>query len=171
MVDGDTRGAEAIVENFSDDDYMIQVDVEHNTGYREDILFRYTDANNFYGLQINRSPAIAGLYKVENGISETWDGCFYTTGEPMAVKIKADGSSLKAWINGSLCKSVTDSTHAAGGVALRGEDAKFDNLEIGYDDNDDDDIDDAGDDLAVDEDFGSTSCTVAHDHAGNLIDP
>jgi len=44
------------------------------------------------------------------------------------------------------------------------------NLKIGYDNNADDDIDDVDDDLVVDEAFSSTSVTVSHDHAGNLID-
>jgi len=44
---------------------------------------------------------------------------------------------VKGAINGSLCKSITDSTHAEGGVALQGEESRYDNLEIGYDDNDD----------------------------------
>ncbi len=41
---------------------------------------------------------------------------------------------------------------------------------IGYDNNSDDDIDDARDDIVVDEDFSSDRVTVSHDHAGNLID-
>jgi hypothetical protein len=64
----------------------------------------------------------------------------------------------------------TNSAIADGTVAFSGADAKFDNVKVGYDNNSDDDINDAGDDLVWDENFGSTSVTVSHDHAGNLID-
>ncbi len=33
-----------------------------------------------------------------------------------------------------------------------------------------DNMADPGDDIVVDEDFGSTRVTVSHDHAGNLVD-
>ena len=79
-------------------------------------------------------------------------------------------STIKAWVDGTLKINTTDSTHAAGGVALGGDQPKFDNLRIGYDNNVDDDIDDADDDLVVNEDFASTNVTVSHDDAGNLID-
>ena len=46
----------------------------------------------------------------------------------------------------------------------------FDNLKIGYDNNADDDIDDAGDDVVLNEDFGGTSITYTHDDNGNLTD-
>ena len=47
---------------------------------------------------------------------------------------------------------------------------KFNDLKIGIDDNTDGDLNDAGDKLAVDESFDSTSATVSYDKAGNLID-
>ena len=69
--------------------------------------------------------------------------------------------------------------YAAGGVALDGAYTKFDQLKIGYDNNADDDIDDAGDDLVVDEANFGTSFTFNDDHddltddsvdpAGNMI--
>jgi RHS repeat-associated protein len=51
-----------------------------------------------------------------------------------------------------------------------GDAAEFDNAKIGYDNNGDRDIADAGDDIAWDQSFGATTDTVSHDHAGNLID-
>ena len=42
-------------------------------------------------------------------------------------------------------------------------------LLIGYDVNADDDIDDAGDDLVVNETFASKNVTISHDHAGNVV--
>jgi hypothetical protein len=75
-------------------------------------------------------------------------------------------------VEGTLEIDASDSTHAVGGVALVSDTAGYGNLKIGYDDNSDDDLDDAGDDIFIDEDFSSgDSFTVSHDHAGNLIDP
>jgi hypothetical protein len=54
-------------------------------------------------------------------------------------------------------------------VAFGGDSATFDDVKIGYDDNGDGDIDDAGDDLVWDEDFDSNSWPTTHDHAGNMI--
>ncbi|GAG04515.1 unnamed protein product [marine sediment metagenome] len=48
--------------------------------------------------------------------------------------------------------------------------AVFDNLKIGYDNNSDDDIDDAGDDVVVDEDFSSDNQSISYNKAGNLVD-
>jgi len=88
----------------------------------------------------------------------------------VAVKAKCDGTTLEAWVAGTLEVTDTDSDLAAGAVALGGESPKFDDLKVGYDVNDDDDIDDAGDNLVIDETFGSTDVTVSHCDAGNLID-
>ncbi|HNU46998.1 MAG TPA: RHS repeat-associated core domain-containing protein [Phycisphaerae bacterium] len=63
-----------------------------------------------------------------------------------------------------------DSTFTEGGVALAGDKPKFDNLKIGHDNNTDGDLADAGDDLMIDEGFGSTSVTFTYDNAGNLVD-
>ena len=38
-----------------------------------------------------------------------------------------------------------------------------------FTDNADNDIDDPGDDVVIDEDFTGTQVTLSHDHAGNLI--
>ncbi len=46
----------------------------------------------------------------------------------------------------------------------------FDNLKVGEDVNNDKDLDDAGDNLVVNENFGNTSVTASHDKAGNLVD-
>ena len=54
-------------------------------------------------------------------------------------------------------------------MAFGGWQAKFDNIKVGYDNNDDDDLDDVGDDLVFSRDFSSTSDTFAYDDAGNLV--
>ncbi len=112
------------------------------------------------------------LFEVVNGQWTQLDADDYDTGaQTQNLKIKANGTSLKVWYDGTLEFNVSDGTHAAGGVALAGyADSTFDNLKIGYDSNADDDLNDAGDDLVVNTDFSSTSTTFAYDDAGNLVD-
>ncbi|MCH8991812.1 MAG: hypothetical protein IIA44_08720 [Acidobacteria bacterium] len=166
-----TRGGEAIIDTFKGDGgYMVQIDVKLNSGKNADIWVRYTDSNNAYRFRLDGTTI--DLHLVSNGKYTSLASVAYTTATSVEVKIKVGGvtpSTLKAWVDGTLKINATDSTHAAGGVALGGDQPKFDNLKIGYDNNNDDDIDDVGDDLVVDEDFASTSLTVSHDDAGNLI--
>jgi len=39
---------------------------------------------------------------------------------------------FKVWVDGGLQINVTDSTHLAGGVAFAADQARFDNVKIGY---------------------------------------
>src|SRR6185436_19160164 len=59
---------------------------------------------------------------------------------------------------------------AFGEVLLTGPQPKFDSLKVGYDNSNDDDIDDVGDDLVINENFSSNSKSASYDDAGNLID-
>jgi len=77
---------------------------------------------------------------------------------------------FKVFVAGTEKINVTDSAISAGGVALSGDKPRFDALKIGYDNNADDDIDDAGDDLIRDETFQETTTLTGYAHAGNLVD-
>jgi hypothetical protein len=73
------------------------------------------------------------------------------------------------WVEGTLeinTNAVGDVP--AGGLALAGEKPLSSVVKAGYDGNADDDLDDAGDNLAVNETFGSTTITPTYDHNGNL---
>ena len=126
-----------------------------------DLWVRRTDANNGYRIRV--TSTFVTLYNLEEGnLSWLTLGSFYED-ETVAVKIKVNGTSIKVWINGTSEIDTTDSTHGSGGVALTGAWTIFDNLKVGYDNNSDDDIDDAGDNVVIDEDFSSTSFTVSYD--------
>ena len=87
------------------------------------------------------------------------------------IRVAADGNDFDVYVDGTLKLSRTDSTHAAGRVALGGDKPLFDDLRIGFDLNSDGDIDDVGTDKVVfDENFSSTSVTYTYDDAGNLVD-
>ena len=92
----------------------------------------------------------------------------YTPGGSIPVKIKLSDSATEIWVNGT--KEYTwGASSGSGGVAFGGWQAKFDNIKVGYDVNDDDDLDDVGDNLILDQDLSSTSDTFAYDDAGNLV--
>jgi hypothetical protein len=133
------------------------------------VFFHYTDPNNAYFIEFDNTAAAVKLIEIVNGASSVITTGAYTTGASVPVKIKlyddAGAQRIKIWVNGTERINTTDASHPAGGVAFGG-DANFDNVVIGYDT----DADDAIDDKVMDESFGSTSVTVSHDKAGNLID-
>ena len=55
-------------------------------------------------------------------------------------------------------------------MAFASDEVTIDDLKFGHDENEDDDIDDAGDDILFSETFASNAKSPAHDHAGNLVD-
>jgi hypothetical protein len=66
LVEGGSRGGEAVIEGFSDDDYMLQADVKLNGGETADIWMRYQDSNNGYCFRLDDSANMQ-LFKVEKG--------------------------------------------------------------------------------------------------------
>lgn len=57
-----------------------------------------------------------------------------------------------------------------GGFGLAGETPKFKNIQVGYEKNAADHIDDVGDEIVYDDDFSTTDITVSYDSNGNLTD-
>jgi RHS repeat-associated protein len=159
------NAGEVAVEGFRDDFFMVQAD----TG-AGDIWVRYQDPNNGYRIRIAGDMK---LHKIVNGAATLLDSTAVGDGwSAIKIKIYSDNGShrFKVWGDGTLKINVTDSTFLSGGVAFGGNGATFDNCKIGYDNNNDDDIDDPTDDLVWNEGFGGTSKTPAYDHAGNMID-
>ena len=126
-------------------------------------MFRYTNADNYYAVRLDSGGAVK-LVKVVRGKESTVATSTYATATSVPVKVSASGTSIKAWVDGTLKIDTTDSDLTTGTVALAGEKDIFDNVKAGYDTNSDNAIDN----YIVDEAFGSTSVTVTHDSAGNL---
>jgi hypothetical protein len=170
LMDTDTRGGWAEITGVSDDDYMIQFTPDFTSGSYVDAYFRATDLNNAY--RVRTTGLSVQLHTLVNGAYEAVDDpdALACPSPPCAIKIKLDGTSIKVWHNGNLRIDETDSTWGEGGVAFASDGATIDDLKIGHDVNDDDDLDDAGDDIMFSETFASTSKSPAHDHAGNLVD-
>ncbi|MBE7456516.1 MAG: RHS repeat-associated core domain-containing protein [Planctomycetia bacterium] len=109
---------------------------------------------------------------MHKGKLTTLDSAAAFPSDPDVLRVKCVGSALEVWYNpagtpGAATLSATDGDIGWGGVALSGWDALFDNLKVGYDADDDDDLD-GSDDVVIDEDFSSTSVSPTHDDAGNL---
>ena len=167
LLNGKTRGGAAIVEGFRDDYFMIQADVDLNSGTYADIWYRFDDVSNG---RLIRLESDGDVYQVwyNRGSGMTTGSETYTTGGSIPVKIKLSDSATEVWINGTK-EYDWGASSGSGGVAFGGWQAKFDNIKVGYDNNDDDDLDDVGDDLVFSQDFSSTSDTFAYDDAGNLV--
>ncbi|MBE7456587.1 MAG: RHS repeat-associated core domain-containing protein [Planctomycetia bacterium] len=102
----------------------------------------------------------------------TLDSAAVFPSDPDVLRVKCVGSALEVWYNpagtpGAATLSATDGDIGWGGAALSGWDALFDNLKVGYDADDDDDLD-GSDDVVIDENFAATSVSPTHDDAGNL---
>jgi hypothetical protein len=84
--------------------------------------------------------------------------------------VKCSGSSIKVWVEGALKLDETVADVAWGAAGLGGWQAKFKNVRIGYDNNADDDIDDAGDDVVFNDGFAATSITLDAVHGDATAD-
>ena len=60
------RGGSTVVEHFSDDDYMVQVSIDLNSGSTADVWVRRQDENNGYRVRVNSGGA--KLTRVQNGV-------------------------------------------------------------------------------------------------------
>ena len=176
-----TYGGEAVSQWAGDDDYIAQAGINLNSGVTGQLIVRYQDPDNYMSAEI-RSNGTVKLLKVLDGKEITVASNSYTTAATVTVRIKCSGTTYVVWVDGTQKISTTDGDLSWGTVALGGRKPKFSNVKVGYDNSSpgDDDIDDAGDDLIMNETFGATAYTLNADHsdgnndawcrAGNLID-
>lgn len=103
LVGGSSRGGETIIDTFAGDgSYIVQVDVELNTGKDADIWGRRTDAENGYVIRLDGTNIT--LYDVDDGNYSSVSSGAYTTAASAAVKVKVGGVSaaaIKAWVDGT----------------------------------------------------------------------
>jgi len=112
------------------------------------------------------------VQKMVGGKRTTLDNSDYNDAATVAIKVRVSDSEHKVWIAGQAqwTDLTQDNDITWGGVALSGWQAKFDNLKVGYDNNTDDDIEDDGDDVVIDEDFSATTVTLNADHSDQTAD-
>lgn len=100
------------------------------------VVFNYQDSNNYYFLSFNESNDnyTHGIFRVVNGVQTQLADipASMTPGTTYAVKVEKTGSTINAYLNGSLAATTTDSTFTSGqvGLASRDDPATFDNLRV-----------------------------------------
>ncbi len=167
------RGGMAVVEGFSDDYYVVEADLQAHSGRK--ICVRYRDPQNAICVEEPGNDSIEIRRYLNGQVSVLEAGDDSPGAVTVRVRVFDDSGTdtIKVYVDGVLKVTATDSQIPFGGVAFGGTGSGmlgFDNVRIGYDNNGDGDIDDAGDEIVRSETFGGTTCTVKHDDAGNLID-
>ena len=67
LVTGGTRGGVAVVDRFSDDDYMVEPNVDLNSGSEADVYVRLRDRANGYRIRLTSG----GTIKLQTGTNRT----------------------------------------------------------------------------------------------------
>ncbi len=146
---------------------LAQADIRLNGGSWGELAFFYADPDNYCAARIDDND-IVSLIQVVRGQESVLATGHYTQATSVTVKVAAAGDTATIWVAGTQLISDTLTGVIGGTVALAGEQAIFDNVKVGYDNTSDDDIDDAGDALVVNETFDGTDITPTHDDYGNL---
>jgi hypothetical protein len=100
------------------------------------VVFGYQDPSNYYFFSSNESndAGTNGLFKVVNGVSSEMADASgtITSGATYHVRVEQAGSQIRAYRNGTLVASATDSTFSSGrvGFGTKGDVASFDNLAV-----------------------------------------
>lgn len=105
------------------------------------LVLRFYDVNNYYLLAIRDDSryghANLEFYKQSGGVqsritTQRWD-ISWPAGTQKTVRFEAVGTSLRAYVNGSLVAQVTDATFYSGAVGMRHNSAAGENLTSKYD--------------------------------------
>lgn len=107
---------------FSADIYAIN----RMNGSATGIIFRYTDANNYYMLRLNFSEEVSDsrkiqLLKKEGGSFSVLEDLTVTVEFETTynLKVEADGSIMKCYLNDELKFTSIDATHTSGKIGFR----------------------------------------------------
>jgi VCBS repeat protein len=102
------------------------------------LLARYTDAGNYYYVRLDSNNTLE-VRKKANGVDSLLAGKAFTVtagtttpnvGPVYLVKLEANGSTLKCYLDGRLELTATDASHSSGrvGVSTNDADALFDEI-------------------------------------------
>lgn len=134
--------------------------VDLNNGLWAELRFRHQNANNCLATRLGRDTGGGTgpikLIEVVSGVRSVLSETTYTrvsAGTSITLKVKVDSSdNVVIWTGATQKISYTSGLEIdAGGVALAGDRALFDNVKVSYDNNADDDLDSAGDDWVINE--------------------
>jgi hypothetical protein len=105
-----------------------------SSSYMAGLCVRVKDAQNFYLIGVRSNDGKLGLRRYADGGTNLVQSDFDqgTTGVWYHLKVEAIGSTLTAYLDGTMMFSETDDTHRSGGIALctvRAS-ASFDNVRV-----------------------------------------
>lgn len=105
-----------------------------SSSYMAGLCVRVKDAQNFYLIGVRSNDGKVGLRRYADGGTNLVQSDFDQgkTGEWYHLKVEAIGSTITAYLGGTLMFSETDETHESGGIALctvRAS-ASFDNVRV-----------------------------------------
>jgi hypothetical protein len=101
-------------------DYRVMLTMRSTDDDALGVMFRYQDANNYYRFSWDKERAYRRLVKKENGVFTllAGDQVPYEVGRTYQVEIVAQHSTLEVWIDGTRIFTATDTSFAAGSIAL-----------------------------------------------------
>jgi Domain of Unknown Function (DUF1080)/Fibronectin type III domain len=101
-------------------DYRVSMKMRSQDNDRLGVMFRYQDNENYYRFSWHGQAKYRRLEKRVGGVFKTLaeDAAAYTVGQTYALRIIAQGSSLKVLIDGKTIFSVVDSSFSDGTIAL-----------------------------------------------------
>lgn len=122
---GAATAFDAILKTTSYDDFEFNSGAftadETGSAGKGGIVFRYTNSSNYYAVTNHWDRWGTGNYIIRlknsnlSGFNSTGDIASYSnSGSVTALKILAQGTSIKIWINGVLRIDVTDANHSSG---------------------------------------------------------
>ena len=169
------RGGVSKLEWAGDADYLAQATIDLYGGDYADCLVRYVDPDNYYAVRLGKDTGGGTgpiqLLSVLRGYTTTLAQSTYSTASSVDLKVKVDGTTLKAWVGqAELINTNGLSDLPAGGVALAAEKAKFSAVKVFYDTNSNESYDSGTDKLVVNETFNSTALTLNADHTDQTED-
>jgi hypothetical protein len=127
---GDVAWSDVVVEA----DMKILAFNGSSSSYMAGLCVRVKDAANFYLIGVRSNDGKLGLRRYAEGGTNLVQSDFDEgkTGDWYHLKVEAIGSTLSAYLDGTMMFSETDDTHASGGIALctvRAS-ASFDNVRV-----------------------------------------
>lgn len=116
-------------------DYVLEATLRSVDDDAIGLVFRYTDASNYYRFSMDRERGYRRLVKNVGGtFTKLWeDSRLYTTGQSYRVTIMADGPVLRGYLDDVPMFAVTDSSLLSGRIGLYtwfDEDARFSNVSV-----------------------------------------
>lgn len=118
-------------------DYAVETTITPGDDDGIGLLFRYTDAENYYKLEADAQSGVIQLTRHEGGyetvLARAWNE--YTVGDSQNWRITAQDGVLTTWIDGTevFGSVIDDRTHTAGTIALYSwgsTDLAFDNIVV-----------------------------------------